>query len=228
MLVSWLVLRSFPWGEDCGSSCGPGQRRPRVAGFGHAGHSNKWTAAMPDTAYPVSRGSIQSITISAQGAGRNVGIFRNTFPSRTGASSICGLRENCWPCTYRQPRWKLSSAWEVPIFPATTAIRKAICVALWHGLLFLLPALCVRLMPLLPSGTRRHWQRGLEPPRRTIAVPIFSCFVRCPSATRNNFALGSRRSDDRQLGRPIASPPFFLFPRVHSSHWSARISRSHA
>jgi len=49
-----------------------------------------------------------------------------------------------------------------PHFPRTTAIRKTTCVALWHVLLFLLPALCVRLMrPLLschatkPTATAR-------------------------------------------------------------------------
>jgi len=36
-----------------------------------------------------------------------------------------------------------------PVFPASMAIRRTICGAPWHGLLFLLPALCARFMRLL-------------------------------------------------------------------------------
>ena len=176
------------------------------------------SAAVRDTTYCLPRVGNPSTTITAHGAariikaGRNVGVFGSAFLSRTGASSICGWLENCWPCTYRQSRWKLFSVWEVQIFPATTALRKTICVALWHALLFLLSALCVRLIPLLlschatqPTATAR------TPAPDDSPAPVFSCFVPERRFPQKNFAPRSLKSDDPQLGRPTASPGFGFF-----------------
>src|SRR5215467_4253531 len=77
----------------------------------------------------------EECTMTAQAAGR---IYRTwmkrwriqeRFPKLTGASSICGSLENCLPCTYRQLKWKRSSAWEAQISLAVMATQWTTCDA---------------------------------------------------------------------------------------------------
>src|SRR5260370_31035782 len=110
---------------------------------------------------------------------------------------MCGGQQKCWPGTYRYPRWKLFSVGEVQIFPATTAIRKAICVALWHVLLFLLSALCVRLRPrLLSCPATQPAATAPTPAVDDSPAPVFSCSVPRPRFSQQNFSPGSLSIDD--------------------------------